>query len=90
MFVQSTLKLVNSLRSVARVRSRTLDVMAAVLSTLKPWLSWLHGPAPIITADLEALACPRTLQHYLAESVRASDALAGVHGTRSACMVRVN
>ena len=70
------------MRRVARVDpARAPDALAAMLSTLKPWLSRSHGPDPTITAALEALV-PRGLQvevqHYLAEPVRAYTAPSGI------------
>jgi len=73
------------MRAAARVArvdaARAIDPLAAMLSTLKPWLSRSHGPDPTITAALEALV-PRGLQaevrHYLAEPMRAYTAPSGI------------
>tara|TARA_B100000795_G_C22677722_1_gene390486 strand:+ start:143 stop:889 length:747 start_codon:yes stop_codon:yes gene_type:complete len=73
------------MRSAARVvrvdAARAIDPLAAMLSTLKPWLSRSHGPNPPTTAALEALL-PRGLQaevrHYLAEPARAYTAPSGI------------
>ena len=59
------------------------DALAAMLATLKPWLSQSHGPAPTIAAALEAIV-PRGMQaevrRYLAEPRRAYTAPSEIAG----------